>query len=258
MTVFKTLLVDWRDRIATITLNRPQVRNAINREMLKELNLALSEIEQSDTIKCTILTGSQGVFAAGADVREMSERSFSAAYLEDFEMYWDRFAQRRKPVVAAVSGYALGGGCELAMMCDIIIASETTQFGQPEANVGIIPGAGGTQRLCRLIGRVKAMDLCLTGRMMGALEAERSGLVSRVVSVEKLMAEATEVAESIVTKSLPALLMTKECIDFSSETSLAAGMMYERRLFHAAFATSDQKEGVAAFREKRKAKFKDC
>jgi enoyl-CoA hydratase len=205
-----------------------------------------------------VLTGSPKAFAAGADIGEMKDKTFVSAYIESFLSDWDRVAQRRKPMVAAVAGFALGGGCELAMMCDFIIAAENAKFGQPEINIGMMPGAGGTQRLTRRIGHGKAMDLCLTGRFMDAQEAERSGLVARVVPVDALLAEAIKAAEVIANKSLPSVLLTKESIDTSQETPLAAGMRFERKMFYASFATQDQKEGATAFLQKRPAAFNDC
>lgn len=254
---FQTLVFERRKKIAIITLNRPEALNALNSTLIGELNNALRDIDASPQIKCTILTGSAKAFAAGADIGEMKDKTFVTAYLESFLSDWDRIAQRRKPMVAAVAGFALGGGCELAMMCDFIIAAENAKFGQPEINLGMLPGVGGTQRLSRLIGHGKAMDLCLTGRFMDAIEAERAGLVARVVPTDALLPEAIAAAEAIANKSLPAILLTKESIDCSQETPLGAGMRFERKMFYASLATQDQKEGTAAFLQKRRADFKD-
>jgi enoyl-CoA hydratase len=243
--------------VGLLTLNRPQALNALNSALVGELNRALDAFEADPAVGCIVITGSEKAFAAGADVKEMSRLSFPQTYLDDFFADWDRVAGRRKPIVAAVAGFALGGGCELAMMCDIIIAADTAQFGQPEIRLGAIPGAGGTQRLTRAVGKAKAMDLCLTGRSMDALEAERSGLVSRVVPAADLLAEALRTAETIAAMSLPIALMTKESVNRAYETTLAEGIRFERRLFHAVFATADQKEGMGAFIEKRPPAFED-
>jgi enoyl-CoA hydratase len=245
-------------RVGIITLNRPKALNALCDALVKELGQALDLLEADTEIGAIILTGSEKAFAAGADIREMKDRDFMDVYLSDFiTKGWERVASCRKPVVAAVAGFALGGGCEVAMMSDVIIAAETAKFGQPEITLGIIPGAGGTQRLTRALGKAKAMDLVLTGRLMDAQEAERCGLVSRVVPADKLMEEALAVASKIAGMSMPIAMIAKESVNRAFETSLAEGLRFERRLFHAAFATEDQKEGMAAFVEKRPAKFKN-
>jgi enoyl-CoA hydratase len=254
---FNTLLVDKRDRIGLITLNRPKALNALCAELVAELEQALNELEADSAIAVIVVTGSEKAFAAGADIKEMKDRDFVDVFTSDFiTKGWERLAQCRKPTIAAVAGYALGGGCEIAMMCDMIIAAETAKFGQPEITIGTIPGAGGTQRLTRALGKAKAMDLVLTGRMMDAAEAERSGLVARIVPAEKLMEEALAVAAKIASFSLPATLMAKEAVNRAFETSLAEGLKFERRLFHSTFGTADQKEGMSAFAEKRPPNFK--
>jgi enoyl-CoA hydratase len=253
---YETIIVTQQGRVGRITLNRPQALNALNAQLIRELNAALDGFEADAGIGCVLVTGSEKAFAAGADIKEMQAKTFGEASAEDFLATWDRIARCRKPVIAAVAGFALGGGCELAMMCDFIIAADTARFGQPEIKLGVIPGAGGTQRLARSIGKAKAMDLCLTGRMMDAQEAERAGLVARVVPAADLIAEATAAAEAIAQMSLPAAITTKEAVNRSYETTLAEGLRFERRVFHAQFATEDQKEGMAAFVEKRKAQFK--
>jgi enoyl-CoA hydratase len=254
---YETLLVETRDKVGLVTLNRPQALNALNSTIVRELNAVLDGFEADPGIGCIIVTGSEKAFAAGADVKEMQGLSFPQTYLDDFISSWDRVASRRKPIVAAVAGFALGGGCELAMMCDIIIAADNAKFGQPEIKLGVMPGAGGTQRLTRFIGKAKAMDLCLTGRMMDAAEAERSGLVSRVVPAADLLAEALKVAEVIASMSLPIAMMTKESVNRAYETTLAEGLRFERRVFQSMFATADRKEGMSAFLEKRPAKFQN-
>ncbi|SFB05612.1 short chain enoyl-CoA hydratase [Poseidonocella pacifica] len=255
---YETITVEVEEHIATITLNRPDAMNALNLQLLGELCTALEEADASDKVRCVVLTGSEKAFAAGADVKEMAEQSFVDAFLSDiFGGEAERFRNIRKPIIAAVSGYTLGGGCELAMMCDIVIAADTAKFGQPEINLGIIPGLGGTQRLTRTVGKSKAMDLCLTGRFMDAEEAERSGLVSRVVPARKLREEVRSIAEKISEKSIPSLLAAKESINRSFETTLAEGMRHERRLFQSLFATEDQSEGMAAFLAKREPQFRD-
>jgi enoyl-CoA hydratase len=257
VTNYETILVERDGRVGIITLNRPKALNALCDALISDLGRALDEFEADAGIGAIILTGSEKAFAAGADIKEMKDRSFMDVYLSDFiTKGWERVASCRKPVIAAVSGFALGGGCEVAMMCDIIIAAETAKFGQPEITLGIIPGAGGTQRLTRALGKAKAMDLVLTGRMMDAAEAERCGLVSRVVPVEKLMEETLAVASKIASMSLPITLFAKESVNRAFETSLAEGLRFERRMFHAAFATEDQSEGMSAFAEKRPAQFK--
>src|ERR1700736_1102640 len=254
----KTVLVERKGAVGIVRLNRPSALNALNAKLIEELGAAFDDLEGDPAIGAIILTGSERAFAAGADIKEMAEKTYMQAYAEDFiTQGWERVAQCRKPVIAAVGGVALGGGCEVAMMCDIVIASETARFGQPEINLGTMPGAGGTQRLPRFIGKAKAMDLCLTGRMMDAAEAERAGLVSRVVAPDKLMEEAVAVAERIGQMSRPIAMMVKEAVNRAFETTLAEGVRFERRLFHATFATEDQKEGMAAFVEKRKPAFRN-
>jgi enoyl-CoA hydratase len=254
---YETLLVETRGRVGLVTLNRPQALNALNSTLVAELNRVLDGFEADAEIGCVLITGSEKAFAAGADIKEMSGLSFPQTYLDDFITAWDRVSQRRKPIVAAVAGFALGGGCELAMMCDIILAADNARFGQPEIKLGVMPGAGGTQRLTRIVGKAKAMELCLTGRMMDAQEAERSGLVSRVIPAADLMAEAMKTAETIAAMSLPIAMMTKESVNRAYETTLAEGIRFERRVFHAMFATADQKEGMQAFVEKRPAGFQN-
>jgi enoyl-CoA hydratase len=254
---YETLLVETRGRVGLVTLNRPQALNALNRQLLEELQGVLAGFEADADIGAIVITGSEKAFAAGADIKEMQPYGFAEAVTEDLAAGWDAVAACRKPMIAAVSGFALGGGCELAMMCDFIIASETAKFGQPEITLGIIPGMGGTQRLTRAVGKAKAMDLVLTGRMMDAAEAERCGLVARVVAQEKLLDEALAAAEKIAGFSLPAVMMAKEAVSRAHETVLSEGMRAERRLFHALFATEDQKEGMAAFMEKRKPTFRN-
>jgi enoyl-CoA hydratase len=254
---YETILVETRGKVGLITLNRPQALNALNSTLLGEVNQALDAFEADAGIGCIVITGSEKAFAAGADIKEMSALSYPQTYSDDFFSGWDRVANRRKPMIAAVAGFALGGGCEFAMMCDFIIAADSAKFGQPEIKLGVMPGMGGTQRLTRLIGKAKAMEMCLTGRMMGAEEAERSGLAARVVPAADLLAEALKTAETIASMSLPIAMMTKESINRASETTLAEGIRFERRVFHAMFATADQKEGMAAFVEKRAPRFKD-
>lgn len=253
----ETLIVERRDGVGIITLNRPQALNALNATLLEELRDVLSSFSTDDAIGAIVITGSEKAFAAGADIKEMSRLDFVDAYLSDFLGGWDDVAKIRKPVIAAVSGFALGGGCELAMMCDFIIASETAKFGQPEITLGVIPGMGGSQRLTRAVGKAKAMDMVLTGRKMDAAEAERAGLVSRVVAVETLLDEATEAARTIARLSRASVMMAKESVDRAFEVSLSEGLRFERRLFQSLFATADQKEGMAAFIEKRKPAFQN-
>jgi len=253
---YATIIVESKDRVGIIRLNRPDALNALNVQLIEEMRQALDGFEADDGIGCIIITGNDKAFAAGADIKQMQSKSYMQAYKEDFIARWDRVAAVRKPVVAAVAGFALGGGCELAMMCDIIIAADTAKFGQPEIKLGVMPGSGGTQRLIRQVGKSKAMELCLTGRMMDAAEAERANLVSRVVPAASLMEEALKTARSIASMSLPSVMMTKETINRAYETSLAEGIRFERRVFHAMFATADQKEGMAAFVEKRTPDFK--
>ncbi|MFZ4807109.1 MAG: enoyl-CoA hydratase [Hyphomicrobiaceae bacterium] len=254
---YETILVETRGRVGLVTLNRPSALNALNSQLIGELSQALEAFEADRAIGCIVLTGSDKAFAAGADIKEMQSKTYMDAFLDDFIASWDRVARCRKPVIAAVAGFALGGGCELAMMCDFIIAADTAKFGQPEIKLGVMPGAGGTQRLTRVVGKAKAMDLCLTGRMMDAAEAERCGLVSRIVPAADLLAEALKAADAIAQMSLPAAMMTKESVNRAFETTLAEGVRFERRVFHSLFATEDQKEGMAAFVEKRKPAFKN-
>ena len=254
---YETILTETRGHVGLITLNRPKALNALNAELIGELAQALDAFEQNPRIGCLVLTGSEKAFAAGADIKEMASLSFAEAFMADFAEALDRVARARKPIVAAVAGYCLGGGCELAMMCDIVIAGDTAKFGQPEITLGVMPGMGGTQRLTRLVGKAKAMDLILTGRMMEAPEAESSGLVSRIVPAKDLLDEAMKVAERVAEFSLPAVMMAKEAVNRALETSLSEGVRFERRLFHAMFATADQKEGMAAFVEKRTPQFKN-
>ncbi|HUE63929.1 MAG TPA: enoyl-CoA hydratase [Rhizomicrobium sp.] len=244
--------------VGIATLNRPEALNALNTALLNELADALESWDQGTQVRCMIVTGSGRAFAAGADIKEMAPKSFSQMYRENlFADQFDRIARIRKPVIAAVAGHALGGGCELALACDFVIAADTAKFGQPEINLGVMPGLGGSQRLTRIVGKSKAMDMCLTGRVMDAAEAEASGLAARVVPVEMLMAESLKTAQKIAAQSSPAAQMVKEAVNRAYETSLAEGLHFERRLFHAMFATHDQKEGMAAFGEKRKPGFKD-
>jgi enoyl-CoA hydratase len=254
---YETIIVETRGKVGLITLNRPQALNALNATLLGEVNRALDVFEADAGIGCIVITGSEKAFAAGADIKEMSNLSYPQIYSDDHFGGWDRVANRRKPMIAAVAGFALGGGCEFAMMCDFIIAADNAKFGQPEIKLGVMPGMGGTQRLTRLIGKAKAMEMCLTGRMMGAEEAERSGLVARVVPATDLLSEALKTADAIASMSLPIAMMTKETINRADEMSLAEGIRFERRVFHAMFATADQKEGMAAFIEKRAPQFKD-
>jgi enoyl-CoA hydratase len=255
---YANILVERRGKVGIVTLNRPKALNALNAALIGELGRALDEFEADPAVAAIVLTGSDKAFAAGADIKEMVGKTYMQAYGEDFiTSGWERVAQCRKPVIAAVAGFALGGGCEVAMMCDIVIASENARFGQPEINLGTMPGAGGTQRLPRFIGKAKAMDLCLTGRMMDAAEAERAGLVSRVVPADKLLPEAIAVAERIAELSVPIAMMVKESVNRAFETTLAEGVRFERRLFHSTFATEDQKEGMAAFIDKRKPAFRN-
>lgn len=255
MTDFETILLDRKDRVGIITLNRPKALNALNSQLMREVVAAVEELEADSGIGAILLTGSEKAFAAGADIKEMAPKTFSEVYAEDLFSQWDRLSAARKPIVAAVSGYALGGGCELAMLCDFIIAADTAKFGQPEIKLGVIPGIGGSQRLTRAVGKAKAMDMCLTGRNMDAEEAERAGLVSRVVPAADLFDVAFEAATTIASMSLPVAMMAKEAVNRSFETTLAEGVKFERRVFHSTFATADQKEGMAAFVEKRAPKF---
>jgi enoyl-CoA hydratase len=254
---YETILVETRGRVGLVTLNRPQALNALNSTLVGEINAALDGFEADPSVGCVVITGSDKAFAAGADIKEMAGLAYPQTYLDDFITAWDRVANRRKPIVAAVAGFALGGGCELAMMCDIILAADTAKFGQPEIKLGVMPGAGGTQRLTRIVGKAKAMEMCLTGRMMDAAEAERSGLVSRVVPASDLLDEALKTAGTIAAMSLPIAMMTKESVNRAYETTLAEGIRFERRVFHAMFATADQKEGMGAFVDKRKPDFQN-
>jgi enoyl-CoA hydratase len=253
---YETVLTETHGPVRLIRLNRPEALNALSVQLIKDLNAALDEAEAAQEIRCIILTGSEKAFAAGADVKEMQSNTYLDAYLGDFVAQWERVTQMRKPVIAAVAGFALGGGSELAMMCDFILAADNAKFGQPEIKLGVLPGAGGTQRLTHLVGKSKAMEMCLTGRMMDAQEAERAGLVSRVIPAADLIPEAIKVAQSIAGMSLPAVMMAKECINRAYETTLSEGIRFERRVFYATFATPDQKEGMQAFVEKRPPAFK--
>lgn len=254
---YENIIVETKGRVGVIRLNRPQALNALNRALIDELTKALAAFDADGTIGCILITGNEKAFAAGADIKEMADKSFIEAYLGNFCADWDHAARTRKPIIAAVAGFALGGGCELAMQCDVVIAADTAKFGQPEIKLGVIPGIGGTQRLTRAVGKAKAMDMILTGRMMDAAEAERSGLVSRVVPAGSLMDEALKAADTIATMSLPSVLAGKEAVNAAFETSLAEGVRFERRIFHSLFATDDQKEGMKAFVEKRKPGWKN-
>jgi enoyl-CoA hydratase len=254
---FETIVLDIHAKVGLVTLNRPQALNALNAQMVGEINQALDQLEKDPGIGCVVLTGSAKAFAAGADIKEMAELSYPQIYVDDLFCDADRIANRRKPIIAAVSGFALGGGCELAMMCDFILAADNARFGQPEINLGVLPGMGGTQRLTRAVGKAKAMELCLTGRLMGAEEAERAGLVARIVPQAELLEEALKVASTIASKSIPVSMMVKESVNRAFEVTLSEGVRFERRVFHAAFASEDQKEGMAAFIAKREAQFKD-
>jgi enoyl-CoA hydratase len=255
---YQNILVERRGAVGIVTLNRPAALNALNAALIAELAAALDDLERDETIGAIVVTGNEKAFAAGADVKEMVSKTYPETYCEDFiTSGWERIAQCRKPVIAAVAGFALGGGCEIAMMCDIVIAADTARFGQPEINLGTIPGAGGTQRLTRFVGKAKAMDLCLTGRMMDAAEAERAGLVSRIVPAAELLSEAVKIAERVAAMSRPIAMMVKEAVNRAYETTLAEGVRFERRLFHSTFATADRKEGMAAFIDKRKPSFRN-
>jgi enoyl-CoA hydratase len=253
---YENILAERRGGAGLIRLNSPKTLNALSKGLVADVNHALAAFEADAAIGAVVITGSEKAFCAGANIREVAETDFVTAYLDDIVREWDRVAECRKPLIAAVAGYALGGGCELAMMCDVILAADTAKFGQPEITLGIIPGAGGTQRLARLIGRAKAMELCLTGRLIGAEEAERAGLVSRIVPAAELVEEAMKVAEKIASFPRAAVMMVKETVNCAEETPLAEGLRFERRLFHALFATEDQKEGMAAFLEKRPPSFR--
>ena len=255
---YKNITAEKDGAVGVITLNRPDALNALSEPLMIELTAALDDFEADGDIGCIVLTGSEKAFAAGADIKDMQSKTYMDAYLEDFiTQNWERVTRCRKPVIAAVAGFALGGGCELAMMCDFIIAADSAKFGQPEITLGVLPGAGGSQRLTRLVGKSKAMEMCLTGRMMDADEAERAGLVSRVVPADDLLREAMKAAAKIAAMSRPVAMMVKEAVNRSYETTLAEGVRFERRLFHAAFATEDQKEGMEAFTAKRKPEWKN-
>jgi enoyl-CoA hydratase len=254
---YQHIVVETAGRVGVIRLNRPQALNALNSALMAELAAAIDAFETDANVGCIVITGSDKAFAAGADIKEMAGKSYMDAFMANFAATWDRVAHARKPVIAAVAGFALGGGCELAMQCDLIIAADNARFGQPEIKLGVIPGIGGTQRLTRAVGKAKAMDLILTGRMMDAAEAERCGLVARVVPLAALMTEAMKVAETIAGMSLPSVMMAKEAVNRAFEVPLAEGVAFERRVFHSLFATEDQKEGMRAFVEKRPAQFKN-
>jgi enoyl-CoA hydratase len=254
---YENIVVETHGKVGLIRLNRPQALNALNRALVGELSAALDAFEADANIGCIVITGSDKAFAAGADIKEMADKTFADASLGDFAATWDRAATTRKPVIAAVAGFALGGGCELALQCDLIIAADNAKFGQPEIKLGIIPGIGGTQRFTRAVGKAKAMDIILTGRMMDAQEAERAGLIARIVPAAQLVEEALTVAATIAAMSLPSVLGAKEAVNRAFETSLAEGVRFERRVFHSLFATADQKEGMAAFIAKRPPKFEN-
>jgi enoyl-CoA hydratase len=254
---YKNIIVETKGRVGIIRLNRPQALNALNRALIAELTQAIESFDADDRIGCMLITGGDKAFAAGADIKEMADKPFIEAYLGDFVSNWNGAAKARKPIVAAVAGFALGGGCELAMQCDIVIAADNAKFGQPEIKLGVIPGIGGTQRLTHAVGKAKAMDLILTGRMIDAAEAEKSGLASRVVPAPALMEEAMKVADTIANMSLPSVLAGKEAVNRAFEGGLSEGMAFERRIFHSLFATEDQKEGMKAFIEKRAPKWKN-
>ena len=254
---YENIIVETREKVGFIQLNRPKALNALNSALLAELAEALEAFDKDNTIGAIVLTGSEKAFAAGADIKEMQTLEFADAYLGDYFSEWERVTRLRKPLIAAVAGYALGGGCELAMMCDFIIAADNAKFGQPEITLGVMPGMGGSQRLTRFVGKAKSMDMCLTGRMMDANEAERSGLVSRVVPANELIDEAMKVAAKIASFSLPVVMMTKETINRAYETTVAEGLRFERRVFHSMFALEDQREGMNAFAEKRTPDFKN-
>ena len=254
---YQHIIVETRGRVGLVRLNRPAALNALNMALIGELTAAIDGFEADQAIGCIVITGSDKAFAAGADIKEMATKTYLEAFMGDFVASWDRVAHARKPVIAAVAGFALGGGCELAMHCDFIIAADNAKFGQPEIKLGVIPGIGGTQRLTRAVGKAKAMDMCLTGRMMDAAEAERSGLVARVVPLASLMDEAMKAAETVASMSLPSVMLAKEAVNRAFETTLAEGVRFERHVFHSLFATEDQKEGMAAFVENRAPKFKN-
>jgi enoyl-CoA hydratase len=255
VTDYETILLERRGRVGTITLNRPKALNALNSQLMREVVSVVEELDADSEIGAILITGSERAFAAGADIKEMQPKSYMDVYLDDFFAAWDRLAAARTPLIAAVSGYALGGGCELAMLCDVLIASDTAVFGQPEIKLGVIPGIGGSQRLTRAVGKAKAMEMCLTGRNMKVEEAERAGLVSRIVPVADLLDDAIATATTIAEMSLPVAMMAKEAVNRSFESSLREGVLFERRVFHSTFATEDQKEGMSAFIEKRTPNF---
>jgi enoyl-CoA hydratase len=252
---YETILLERRGRVGIITLNRPKALNALNSQLMREVVSVVEELDADSGIGAILITGSERAFAAGADIKEMQPKSYMDVYLDDFFAAWDRLAAARTPLIAAVSGYALGGGCELAMLCDVLIASDTAVFGQPEVKLGVIPGIGGSQRLTRAVGKAKAMEMCLTGRNMKVEEAERAGLVSRIVPVADLLDDAIATATTIAEMSLPVVMMAKEAVNRSFESSLREGVLFERRVFHSTFATEDQKEGMSAFIEKRTPNF---
>lgn len=252
---YETLLVEKRGRVGLITLNRPAALNALNQKLTEELLEAAGVFDRDTSIGCLVITGSTKAFAAGADIKEMQNQSFTDMYLSDWFAAWERFSAVRKPMIAAVAGFALGGGCELAMMCDFILAADNAKFGQPEIKLGVMPGMGGSQRLTRAVGKSKAMEMCLTGRMMDAAEAERAGLVSRIVLLDGLLEDAIKTAEAIAGMSMPTTMMVKEAINRSYEMTLTEGIRFERRVFHSLFATEDQTEGMTAFTEKRPPRF---
>ncbi|GHP20202.1 putative enoyl-CoA hydratase echA8 [Rhodococcus sp. NKCM2511] len=255
MTDYETILLERRGRVGIITLNRPKALNALNSQLMREVVSVVEELDADSEIGAILITGSERAFAAGADIKEMQPKSYMDVYLDDFFAAWDRLAAARTPLIAAVSGYALGGGCELAMLCDVLIASDTAVFGQPEIKLGVIPGIGGSQRLTRAVGKAKAMEMCLTGRNMKVEEAERAGLVSRIVPVADFLDDAIATATTIAEMSLPVAMMAKEAVNRSFESSLREGVLFERRVFHSTFATEDQKEGMSAFIEKRTPNF---
>ncbi|KIK89253.1 enoyl-CoA hydratase [Pseudomonas sp. W15Feb9B] len=252
---YETILLEHHGRVGLITLNRPQALNALNAQLVSEVNHALDALEADANIGCIVITGSKKAFAAGADIKEMAELTYPQIYMDDLFSDSDRVANRRKPIIAAVNGFALGGGCELALMCDFILAGDNAKFGQPEINLGVLPGMGGTQRLTRAVGKAKAMEMCLSGRMIDAVEAERCGIVARIVPSDELLDEALKVAAVVASKSLPIAMMVKESVNRAFEVNLTEGVRFERRVFHAAFATQDQKEGMAAFVAKRAPEF---
>lgn len=255
---YETILLDRDDNVGIVTLNRPEALNALSKQLMDDMTHAMKTLDADDEIGCIVMTGSEKAFAAGADIKEMADQTFAQALLNDFITHnWEEPTRVRKPIIAAVNGYALGGGCEVAMMCDMIFAGENAKFGQPEIKLGVIPGAGGTQRLTRAVGKSKAMDMILTGRNMDAVEAERSGLVSRIFPTEDLLEETVKIAKSIANLSRLSVLLAKESVDRSQEVSLKEGVLFERRVFHSLFGTEDQREGMAAFIEKRHAEFKD-